>query len=152
MSTLQLPASGTCRCGKIGIEISADPLMTAACHCTGCQRMSSSAYSLTAVIPSDGFAIVKGEPVVGGQRGPELAHFFCADCMTWIFTRVEGVDDFVNVRPTMLSDPSWFVPFIETMTREKLTWATTPATHRFEGFPSTDEYMELMAAFSSASA
>ncbi len=41
------------------------PLATFACHCTGCQRMSSSAYSLSAMVPSDGFEILSGEPVRG---------------------------------------------------------------------------------------
>jgi hypothetical protein len=55
-----------------------------------------------------------------------------------MFTRPEGRDFFVNLRPTMLDDPSWFTPFIETSTSEKLPWATTPAVHSFAaGFRST---------------
>ncbi len=143
----ELPAHGSCRCGEIEIEITARPLMTSACHCTGCQRMSSSAYSLTAMIPSNAFSVTKGEPVVGGLHGPRQHLFFCPGCMTWILTRIEGIDDFVNVRPTMLLDTSWFSPFIETMTKEKLSWATTPATHSYSEFPPMTEYQSLMAEF-----
>jgi hypothetical protein len=64
-----------------------------------------------------------------------------------MFTRIDGVDDFVNVRPTMFQDTSWFSPFIETMTKEKLAWATTPARYSFEEFPSMAEYQSLMAEF-----
>ena len=32
--------------------------------------MSASAYSLTAMIPSGGFSITKGEPVLGGLVAP----------------------------------------------------------------------------------
>ena len=143
----KLPMSGNCRCGQVKIGITKPPLMTAACHCTGCQRMSSSAFSLTAMIPAEGFAITEGETVIGGIKGPQWQHHFCPECMTWVYTRIQGIDAFVNVRPTLLSDPSWFTPFIETMTAEKLAWATTPARYRFEGFPSMEELPQLIAEF-----
>ena len=36
---------GQCRCGATRIEASGAPLVTMACHCTGCQRMTGGAYS-----------------------------------------------------------------------------------------------------------
>lgn len=147
MKPTKLPMHGSCRCGQVTFAISAPPLMTAACHCTGCQRMSSSAFSLTAMVPVESFAVVQGETVIGGVRGPQLRHHFCPACMSWMFTRIEGVDAFLNVRPTLLDDPSWFSPFIETMTKEKLPWAKTPARHRFEGFPAMEDLPRLMAEF-----
>jgi hypothetical protein len=110
--------------------------------------MGGSAYSLTAMIPADGFRVTEGAAVIGGLRGPELHHYLCPNCMTWMFTRVEGIDAFVNVRPTLLADRSWFSPFIETMTKEKLAWAQTPARHRFEGFPRREEFGRLVDEFS----
>ena len=142
MSDLTLPCEGGCRCGRIRFRISASPLLTMACHCTGCQRMTASAYSLSAAIPSEGFSILQGEPGVGGLHGA-TRHLFCSHCMSWIFTQAEGMDWFVNVRPTMLDDPRWFTPFIETWTREKLPWVTTPAVHSFAGFPALEDYAGL---------
>lgn len=147
MKTPQLPFSGQCRCGKVRIEVSASPIMTAACHCTGCQTMSSSAFSLTAMIPSSGFKVTEGKPVIGGLHGPQQHHYFCAYCMTWMFTRIEGVDAFVNVRPSLFDDHSWFVPFVETMTKEKLSWAQTPALYHYEAFPPLEDYEKLMGEF-----
>lgn len=147
MKTPQLPFLGQCRCGKVRIEVSAAPIMTAACHCTGCQTMSSSAFSLTAMIPSSGFKVTEGKPVIGGLHGPQQHHYFCAYCMTWMFTRIEGVDAFVNVRPSLFDDHSWFVPFVETMTKEKLSWAQTPALYHYEAFPPLEDYEKLMGEF-----
>ncbi len=147
MKTPQLPFSGQCRCGKVRIEVSAAPIMTAACHCTGCQTMSSSAFSLTAMIPSSGFKVTEGKPVIGGLHGPQQHHYFCAYCMTWMFTRIEGVDAFVNVRPSLFDDHRWFVPFVETMTKEKLSWAQTPALYHYEAFPPLEDYEKLMGEF-----
>ncbi len=142
MKNANLPCEGGCRCGQVRLRISAAPLLTMACHCTGCQRMSASAFSLSAAIPSEGFAVTKGDPVIGGLHGA-TRHYFCPHCMSWMFTRPDGFDTFVNLRPTMLDDCSWFVPFIETMTSEKLPWAITSAIHSFEKWPAFEEYKRL---------
>lgn len=139
-------ANGGCRCAQVRFSISAPPLLTMACHCTGCQKMTASAFSLSAAIPADGFSITRGEPVIGGLHGA-TRHFFCPHCMSWMFTRPEGFDSFVNVRATLLDDPRGFVPFVETMTSEKLPWATTAAVHSFPKFPSPDEYPRLAEAY-----
>lgn len=141
-----LPIEGGCRCGRVRMRISAPPLLTMACHCVGCQRMTSGPFSLSAAIPSPAFEVIQGEPVIGGLHGSPR-HYFCGWCMSWIFTKAEGLDWFVNVRPTMLDDPRWCRPFIETCTSEKLDWATTPAEHSFEGFPPMEAYQDLTAAY-----
>ncbi len=141
----KLPWNAHCRCERVSLRISAPPIMTSACHCAGCQRMSASAFSLTMMIPSDGFE-ASGELVVGGLHGG-LKHMFCSHCLTWMFTRPEGIDAFVNVRPTMLDDRRWFEPFIETCTSERLPWASTPARHSFATFPEMAQYEPLMREF-----
>ena len=108
--------------------------------------MSASAFSLTAMFPSDGFDVTEGEPVIGGLHG-EHRHFFCSHCMSWVFTRPHGVDHLVNVRATMFDDVSWFVPFIESYTSEKLPWASTPARRSFEKFPAMEDYAGLLTDY-----
>lgn len=141
---------GKCRCGLIQFEVSAEPLITMACHCTGCQRMTASAFSLSALYPSNGFKVTLGEPVIGGLYGV-TRHYFCAHCMSWLFTRPEGMEDFVNVRASMMEDVQSHSPFIETYTDEKLPWATTPATHSFNKSPSPDDFPTLLSEFANRS-
>lgn len=121
--------------------------MTMTCHCVGCQRMSSSAFSLTAMFMADAFEVTRGEVVIGGLHGPEAQHYFCAHCMTWMFTRPAIAPHVVNVRPTMFDDHAWFAPFVESFTKTKLPWAVTGAVHSFEQFPPMDAYEGLMKAF-----
>lgn len=148
MGAMKLPAEGGCRCGQVRFRVTAPPLLTMACHCSGCQHMTGSAFSLSAAIPSDGFELLQGEPVIGGLHGPDAHHFYCPHCKSWLFTRAEGVDWFVNIRATMLDDAGWFSPFIETYASEKLPWATTPAQHSFERFPEDfSEYQRLTEAY-----
>lgn len=146
MTVLDMPQQGGCRCGRIRIRIGKPPLLTMACHCTGCQKMSSSAYSLSAAIPAEAFEVIEGEPVIGGLHGA-ARHYFCGYCMTWMFTRPDGIDFFVNLRPTMLDDPKWFSPLIETWTSEKLPWATTAARHSYPALPQMHEYQGLIAEY-----
>lgn len=141
-----LPIEGACRCGQVRMRITAPPFITMACHCDGCQRMSSSAYSLSVAVPSEGFAVTQGEPVIGGLHGA-IRHYFCPHCMSWMFTRPPGMDWFVNVRSTLLDGPGRFTPYIETCTKERLPWATTPAVHSYESFPPPEEFPKLIEAY-----
>ena len=146
MKTIPLPLSGSCRCGRLEIRITKPPICTAACHCRGCQKMAASAYSLTAMVPLDGFAVTAGEPVVGGMHAPELEHNFCPHCMTWMFTRPAGMG-FVNLRPTMLDDTAWFRPFMETYASAKLPFAETGAVRSFPRFPAMEEIAGLLKEY-----
>jgi hypothetical protein len=145
MTDWKLPWDGGCRCGATRIRVTAPPLLAMACHCAGCQTMSASAFSLSLAIPTDGFAVTKGEPVPGGLD--KTMHYFCPDCLSWMFTRPPGMDWFVNLRPSMLDDHGWFVPYVETFTAEKLPWASTPAKHSFETMPDLAGFEPLVEAF-----
>lgn len=146
MTDWKLPWTGGCRCGHVRIKVSAPPLLSAACHCTGCQAMSASAYSLSIGIPSEGFEVIEGEPVIGGVHG-ETRHYFCPHCMSWMFTRPPGTEAFVNLRPSMLDEHRWFVPFVEFWTREKLPWANTPAVHSYETQPPMEAFPALLEQY-----
>ena len=151
MSKLTIPQEGGCRCGQVRLKISAPPIITMACHCTGCQKMSSSAFSLSAAIPAEGFEVIAGEPVIGGLHGA-TRHYFCPHCLTWMFTRPEGMDWFVNLRSTMLDDTSGMAPFIETFTSEKLPFAATGAVHSYEAFPPMEAFGGLIEEFNARTA
>ena len=83
---------------------------------------------------------------MGGLHGASK-HLFCGYCMTWLFTRPDGIDAFVNVRPTMLDDARWVAPFIETHTAEKLPWAVTGAVHSFAKLPAMSDYDGLIREY-----
>ncbi|MGA8135831.1 MAG: GFA family protein [Pseudomonas gingeri] len=135
-------AYGSCRCGQVAFELHAPPIITTACHCTGCQKMSASAFSLSALVPNEQFVITQGEPVIGGLHGT-TRHYFCPHCLSWLFTRPAGNEAIIGVRSSLLDNPRQFAPFIETWTREKLPWVTTGAVHGFEAFPESQDFITL---------
>ncbi|WP_319773332.1 GFA family protein [Breoghania sp.] len=138
------PREGTCRCGEVRMKVTCEPVTTFACHCRGCQRMTASAFSLSALIPIDGLEIVTGAPVRGGAHTDGINHYHCPRCMSWLFTKIDMLPQFVNLRATMFDEPDWSRPRVETMTCEKLDWVTTPAQHSFEQFPSPEEVQSLL--------
>ncbi|HEY5926324.1 MAG TPA: GFA family protein [Kofleriaceae bacterium] len=146
MSDWKLPWNGGCRCDRTRLRITAPPIVTMACHCAGCQRMTASAFSLSIFMPSAGFEVTQGAPVIGGIHGPDR-HFHCDYCKSWLFTRPNGMDAFVNMRATMLDDHAWYAPFVETSTSEALPWAKTGARHSFPNIPPPEAFGPIVAEF-----
>ncbi len=128
-------------CGETRMRVSKPPVMTGACHCRGCQRLSASAFSLTAIIPADGVEVI-GETSIGALHR-ESKYEYCPHCLNWLLTRPAGMP-FVNVRPTMFDAPDWATPFMETCVSEKLPWASTAAVHSFDRYPDEADYGRLM--------
>lgn len=145
MTDWKLPWSAHCRCERIRMRVTKPPLLTMACHCAGCQRMTASAYSLSVAIPTDGFE-VEGEPVIGGMHGASR-HYHCPHCKSWLFTRPEGMDELVNVRASMLDEHAWYAPYVETCTAEGYAWAKTGAAHSFPNIPPGGAFAPLIAEF-----
>jgi len=138
---------GACLCGQVRFKIRGQPLLTLACHCAGCQRLTASAFGLAALYPLDSLEITHGQPVIGALHGPDR-HFFCPHCMSWLYNFPHGME-FMAVRATMLDSGRAFKPFMEVYTSEKLPWVTTPAIHSFEKIPPPEELPRLIAEFAS---
>ncbi len=151
MTDWKLPWSASCLCGQVKMRITAPPMVAMACHCRACQKLSSSAYSLTLLLPLDGLEHVEGEPVIGGMHRAELHHSFCPHCKAWLFSRPKDMP-FVNFRPTMLEDASWVQPYVESCVEDRLPGAVSGAKHSYEGFPPPEDYAKLMAGFASEGA
>lgn len=57
------------------------------------------------------------------------------------------MNEFVNVRSTMLEDSQDYKPFFETYVDEKLEWATTGAQYSFGKFAPQEKFPELLEAY-----
>jgi hypothetical protein len=148
--SVALPVEGGCMCGESRLKVSSPPIITMACHCKACQKMSASAFSLTAMFPMQGFEVVKGRPQIGALHGASQ-YFYCPRCLNWLYTAPAG-SPFINARSSVFDVPLWSTPFIESYVSEKLPWATTAALHSFEKYPTPDRYGPLMAEYAEWSA
>ena len=137
---------GACRCGSTRFTVTGLPLITTACHCRGCQTMTAGPFSLSSLYPAEAFAPTQGTPVLGGIKGG-TKHHFCPDCLSWLYTVPEGMDDFVNIRSAMLSDFDGHAPYAEFYLDEGLTGMKSGAVKSFGMAPDYDGFMQLMEEF-----
>jgi hypothetical protein len=65
---MELPPAGGCVRGAIRYEISEAPIDIYECHCSDCQCITSSAFSLGVVVPATAFQTTGNDPrsVPGG--------------------------------------------------------------------------------------
>ena len=120
---MKLPQNGGCQCGALRYEVTQAPSMVYACHCTDCQRVTSSAFSMAIVLPADAFRLVAGEPRVMKRTtdsGRVSTRWVCPECGSWISHGPRpGIR---NVRAGTLDDTSWLRPTAHFWTRSKQPW------------------------------
>jgi hypothetical protein len=116
--------TGGCACGAIRYEVTCEPLAVYACHCTECQRQSSSAFALAAPVPRASYRITQGDLGVWSRvnsRGITVRSWFCRSCAT----RIYGDRDdraTINIRAGTLDDTRWIERVAHLWTRSKQPW------------------------------
>ena len=73
---------GSCLCGQVQVALHATPLVVAACHCRHCQKTSSSAFSLVAVVLADHVEVSGpvAEYADTANSGVAVTRRFCGAC------------------------------------------------------------------------
>ena len=148
---MKLPLTGGCQCGALRYEVAESPLATYSCHCTVCQRLTSSAFSLAIVVPERGFRLTKGTPRLverTADSGRTVTRLLCRKCGCWIAgtpqrpvpgdtaVGADTLDMVRRVRAGTLDDTSWLRPTAHFWTRNKQPWVTLPEGDRiFETQP-----------------
>src|SRR3546814_11377937 len=84
-------AEGGCLFGALRYRIApAAELCVYCCHCRDCQRLSSSAFTVSMVLPTAAFTVVRGVAASilrRAESGREIHGFFCAACCTRLSDR-----------------------------------------------------------------
>lgn len=139
------PYSGGCACGAVRYTINAEPLISYLCHCTECQRRTSSAFGLNLQTPTDTLTIDKGTPSVRvrtADSGNDLAVNFCNQCGTTLFTAPAARPQIRVVYAGTLDDPSWVPVKLNIWTDSALPWVPLdPALPNEPGQPNMADYI-----------
>jgi hypothetical protein len=130
---MDLPQKGGCQCGRLRYAITEAPLLTYACHCTDCQRMTSSAFSLAVVVADRAFRLEGVDPRLiqrTADSGRTANRWVCPDCSSWICSGPKpgtaAPEELRRVRAGTLDDTSWVQPTLHYFTRSKQPWFTLP--------------------------
>ena len=122
--------TGDCLCGAVRYEITGEPHVTYACHCTDCRRQSGSAFGLTIVVTADQLRITRGALKTHSrvaESGRTMTRYFCPECGTWIYNVPEALPSNRRVKPGTLDDASWVRPTVHLWVRSALPWVQIPA-------------------------
>ncbi len=139
MSESNYPIKGACQCGQVTYQLLAAPLMIAACHCRQCQKLSTSAFSITAVVKASDI-IFSGEMHQWSRladNGNVNTAKFCSGCGNRIYHFNPDDPAKIKLKPSSLADTSIIQPSMHIWTSEKQTWFTLPsdmATYKKQPF------------------
>ena len=117
---------GGCLCGAVRYTLSADPIMTAVCHCTHCQRQSGGVFSVNLMVPEAAYAQA-GETAIfadNGDSGQPVYRLFCGACGSPILSKVASMPGMVMVKAGTLDDMAGITPGLELYTDHAATWVS----------------------------
>lgn len=124
---MKLPQTGGCLCGAIRYEMTEEPQLVYTCHCTDCQRLTGSAFSMGVVVAERAFRLQGIAPRSlqrAADSGRVATRLVCPECGSWVCgTPRDGV---VRVRAGTLDDTSGLRPTRHVWTRSKQPWVALP--------------------------
>ena len=126
---MSMPYTGGCQCGRIRYQLLAEPLTLYVCHCTECQKQSSSAFGMSMTVPREALIITHGDPKEWRRTGDsdrEVVCFFCGNCGTRLFHQPQRNPNITNLKPGTLDNTSWLQPVGHVWTRSAQPWFTIP--------------------------
>ena len=128
MTDVSYPIEGACQCGAVTYVLKAPPATVAACHCRQCQKLSSSAFSLTAAVAADDIDI-RGETRewrrVAASGNVSVAKL-CASCGNHIYHLNPDEPGWIMLKPSTLADTRVIEPTLHVWVGEKQDWVVIP--------------------------
>ncbi|MDX1803267.1 MAG: GFA family protein [Alcanivorax sp.] len=132
MGEICYPVHGACQCGQVRYRLLAAPRMVVACHCRQCQKLSTSAFSITAVVAAADLEF-EGE-LAHWQRKADSGNInaaaFCPGCGNRIYHYNPAQPDIIKLKPSNLDDTRLITPQAHVWVIEKQAWFEIP-----EGVP-----------------
>jgi hypothetical protein len=125
--SVNLPATGRCQCGNIRYELVAEPIVTICCHCSDCQKLSASSFSMTMLLNRSALRIVEGEMKSWERKaesGNRVICWFCPTCGNRIFHENPDAPETIRFKPGTLDDTSALNPSAHIWTSREQHWHT----------------------------
>lgn len=127
MTKVALPLEGGCQCGALRYRLSAAPLMIYCCHCTNCQKITGSAFVVSAPVMETAFEFIEGGPSKTewtSDAGNKRFGWFCGDCGCRIAHGQTPSIGVLSLRAGTFDDTSWVEPVGHIWTSSAQDWQT----------------------------
>lgn len=141
---------GGCQCGAVRYTLRAMPHVVYCCHCTQCQKQSSSAFGISVRV-NEADLTVSGDVAQFEQSisGKPVIRQFCPACGTRLFHRRKDYAAMLNIKGGTFDDTRWLKPAGHIWTGSKLAWVILPEDAlTYEGQP--ENYDALAARYKAA--
>lgn len=128
MEDVTYPIKGSCQCGEVTYELLEPPMMIVACHCKECQKLSTSAFSITAMVTAKSvkFKGVMKDWSRPAESGNISAAKFCPSCGNRLYHFDPNKPEKIKLKPSNLSDTRIIQPMIHVWVSEKQDWYQIP--------------------------
>ncbi|SFO70659.1 Uncharacterized conserved protein [Mesorhizobium sp. NFR06] len=130
--------SGHCMCGAVAWTYSGDITRNLVCHCTDCQRATSSPF--TAFLGMRPEQLRWTGDITHYESSPETFRGFCPACGTRLYFRSARWPTEIHVHAATLSEPGQYRPDAQVLTRSRAEWLdqlqSIPAHEGFQQPPS----------------
>lgn len=127
---MKFPIESSCQCGQVKFTLLEKPKMVVACHCTECQKLATSPFSITAIYDSSAIEFTGdlNEWSRSSDSGNTSSAKFCPSCGNRIYhyNPAEPNSIKLKLKPTNLEDDTLFEPSAHIWVSEKLSWYTIP--------------------------
>ncbi|MDO6424458.1 GFA family protein [Saccharophagus degradans] len=128
MREISYPLSGSCQCGGVTYTLNEPPLMIVACHCRECQKLSTSAFSITAMVKPE--AVVFSGEMSDWSRSSDSGNIsaakFCPTCGNRIYHYNPDDSSTLKLKPSNISDTRVINPTLHVWISEKQDWYQIP--------------------------
>ena len=136
-------ASGGCQCGAIRYRITGAARMLYVCHCTDCQKQSSSAFGMSLIVDPATLEITRGAEKLRtwdtrGDDGELKRCAFCPDCGTRIYHGADSADAPISIKAGSLDDTGGLEPIAHIWLASAQPWVAVDRT-RFLCFDAEPE-------------
>lgn len=128
MDEISYPIKGACQCGSVTYELLEPPTLVAACHCKECQKLSTSAFSITAMVDASTIKF-NGEMKEWSRKadsGNISVAKFCPTCGNRLYHYDPQEPNKLKFKPSTLSDTRIIQPTVHIWVSEKQDWYEIP--------------------------
>jgi len=120
-----MKVEGACYCGNIQFEAEVDLQNVSVCYCTDCQRLSGTAFRVSAPAPAATFRITCGTPkeyIKTAASGSRRIQAFCGECGSALYATAVGGNNTYNIRTGTLRQCAELAPVKEIWCDSALPW------------------------------
>lgn len=106
---------------------------------------------MPSMVPKSSFHC-KGDLITGGLQSAERQHFYCPQCLNFVYSQIGNTADTrINLRSSILDRAAEFRPYVSLICDHRHQWIDLNTPHNFQHYPSSqtelDELFQGYQAF-----